>query len=152
MKRIGVISDTHGLLRPEALKHLEGSDLIMHAGDIGAQDIIPRLEQIAPTLAVRGNVDNAAWCFSYPLTNATELENVSIYLYHGHLDLDIDLKAGGFKVLISGHSHLPKLTEENGILHLNPGSAGQKRFKIAVSMAELIVDNGQARAKLISLE
>ena len=119
MKRIGVISDTHGLLRPEALNNLEGSDLIIHAGDIGAEDIIPKIEQLAPTLAVRGNVDKAAWCYKFPLTNATEVDGVGIYIYHGHLDLDIDLKAGGFQILISGHTHVPQIVEENGILHLN---------------------------------
>ncbi len=151
MKRIGVISDTDGLLRPEALKQLEGSDLIIQAGDIGAESIISKLELIAPVIAVRGNVDNAAWCYRYPLSNAVELGEVSIYVYHGHLDLDIDLTAGGFQILISGHTHVPKVEEQNGILHLNPGSAGRKRFSLPVSMAELIIDGENASANLISL-
>ncbi|MCA9836206.1 MAG: metallophosphoesterase family protein [Trueperaceae bacterium] len=152
MKRIGVISDTHGQLRPEVIKRLDGSDLIIHAGDVGADGIIGRLEQIAPVKVVRGNVDYGAWASKFPLTEALELEGVAIFIYHGHLDLDIDPVKGGFKVIISGHSHIPKLEEKEGILYLNPGSCGPKRFSRPVSMARLELADGNARAELIPLE
>ena len=152
MKRVGVISDTHGLLRPEALEALQGYDLIIHAGDMGSEDIIPALEGIAPVHAVRGNVDNGAWAWRFPLTEALELEGVALYIFHGHLELEIDPVAGGFGVIIQGHSHRPLIKTENGVLYLNPGSAGRKRFSLPVTLATLMLNKGHAEAELIYLE
>ena len=152
MKRIGIISDTHGLLRPEALTALAGSDHIIHAGDIGKESIIKELELLAPVTAVRGNVDNEAWCFRYPLTQALEFEGIFIYVYHGHLSLDIDPKAAGFSMIILGHSHEPKIEEKNGVTFFNPGSAGKKRFSLPVSLGTLELSNGEVSPKLIYLD
>lgn len=152
MKRVGVLSDTHGLLRPEALDALKGSDLIMHAGDIGSEAIIPALEKIAPVKAIRGNVDNGAWARRFPLTEALELAGVALYSYHGHLELELDPAAGGFDVVIQGHSHKPFIKTEKDVLYLNPGSAGRKRFSLPVSLAKLTLRDGQAEAELIYLE
>jgi putative phosphoesterase len=150
MTRVGVLSDTHGLLRPEVLKQLQGVDLIIHAGDIGSETIIPELETIAPVYAVRGNVDNGAWAYKFPLSNALEVEQVFIYVYHGHLEPDVDPRKN-FQVVISGHTHEPLLEQQGDILYLNPGSAGHKRFSLPVSMAELTVDGSKISAKLITL-
>jgi uncharacterized protein len=148
--RVGVLSDTHGLLRPEVIKQLQGLDLIIHAGDIGNETIIPELEKIAPVYAVRGNVDNGAWAYKFPLTNAVQVEQVFIYIYHGHLELDIALDKN-FQVIISGHTHEPLIEKRNGILYLNPGSAGHKRFSLPVSMAELTIDGSDLKARLITI-
>jgi uncharacterized protein len=150
MTRVGVLSDTHGLLRPEVLKQLQGVDVIIHAGDIGSETIIPALEKIAPVYAVRGNVDNGAWARTFPLTNALEVEQVFIFVYHGHLELDLDPRQN-FQVVVSGHSHVPKLEQQGSVLYLNPGSAGHKRFSLPVSMAELTVDGSKVSAKLVTL-
>jgi uncharacterized protein len=150
MTRVGVLSDTHGLLRPEVLKQLQGSDLIVHAGDIGSETIIPELESLAPVYAVRGNVDNGAWAYKFPLTNAVQIGETFIYIYHGHLDLDIDSDKNS-QVIISGHTHVPLLEKRDDILYLNPGSAGHKRFSLPVSMAKLTVDGADIKARLITL-
>jgi uncharacterized protein len=151
MTRVGVLSDTHGLLRPEVIKQLQGSDLIIHAGDIGSETIIPELGKIAPVYAVRGNVDNGAWAYKFPLTNAVELEQVFIYMYHGHLEVDLEPDKT-FQVVISGHTHVPLLEQRGDVLYLNPGSAGHKRFTLPVSMAELTVDASKISARLITLK
>jgi hypothetical protein len=148
---IGIISDTHGLLRPEAIKALQGSSLIIHAGDIGKESIIPELESIAPVYAVRGNVDHSPWAFRYPLTQVVETHGIFIYVHHGHLELDLDLQAAGFHILISGHTHEPLVEHKNGILYVNPGSAGPKRFHLPVSLASLNIQHGNFNAKIISL-
>ena len=137
MTRVGILSDTHGLLRPEALEALKGSDLIIHAGDIGSETIIPTLESIAPVKAVRGNVDRAAWAYSYPLFEAFDLANKYFFIYHGDIEPEIDPKAGKFDVVVFGHSHMPSIEKENGVLFINPGSAGRKRFSLPVSLAVL---------------
>jgi uncharacterized protein len=149
--RVGVLSDTHGLLRPEVIKRLQGSDLIIHAGDVGSGAIISELEKMAPVYAVRGNVDNGAWAHKFPLTNAVQVEGAFIYVYHGHLDLDI-APDKSFQVIISGHTHVPKLEHHNEVLCLNPGSAGHKRFSLPVSLAELTVDGSGVKARLITLD
>lgn len=151
MTRVGVIADTHGLLRAEALAALAGSNLILHAGDMGSSDIIPALESIAPVRAVRGNVDGSAATFKYPLTEALEVENISIVMYHGHEPLGIDPLAGGFALVISGHSHRPELREENGVTFLNPGSAGPKRFSLPVCLARVTIDGSTISAELVYL-
>jgi uncharacterized protein len=150
MTRVGILSDTHGLLRPEIVKRLQGSDLIIHAGDMGSETIIPELEKIAPVYAVRGNVDNGAWAYRFPLTNAVHVEQVFIYIYHGHLELDI-APDKQFQVVISGHTHEPLIEKRNGVLYLNPGSAGHKRFSLPISMALLQVDGANLTAKLVTL-
>jgi uncharacterized protein len=133
--QIGVISDTHGLLRPEAIEALLGSDLILHAGDIGTPEILEELSTIAPVVAVRGNNDVGAWARTIPESETIAIENVSIHLLHIAKDLKLDPKTAGVQVVISGHSHKPSIEEREGILFLNPGSAGPRRFKLPVSIA-----------------
>jgi putative phosphoesterase len=149
---IGVISDTHGLLRPEALEALRGSDSIIHAGDIGAPDILDRLVEIAPVTAVRGNVDRGAWTRKIPVTDVLEVEGVSIYVIHDLSQLDLKPEAAGFVVVVSGHSHVPKQETKNGVLYLNPGSAGPRRFRLPVSVGKLVLRGGRVSAELIELK
>jgi uncharacterized protein len=151
MTRVGVLSDTHGLLRPEVVKGLQGSDLIIHAGDIGSETIIPELEQIAPVHAVRGNVDKGIWGYHFPLYTVVEIGQIFIYVHHGDRELDMDPVAAGFQVIISGHTHVPLIEKRNDVLYLNPGSAGHKRFSLPVSMAELTVEGTDIKARLIPL-
>ena len=141
--QIGIISDTHGLLRPEAVKLLRRSHHIIHAGDIGSPEIIPALEQIAPVTAVRGNVDTAAWARRFPATEVVELGGVHIYVIHDLHALDLDPKAAGFGAVISGHSHQPKQEMKNGVLYFNPGSAGPRRFSLPVTVGRLEIENGR---------
>ena len=153
MKRweIGVISDTHGLVRPEALAALHGVDRIVHAGDIGSADVLGRLETIAPVSAVRGNNDRGPWAEKLPLTDVVEIGAVSLYVLHDLHELDLEPRAAGFAVVISGHSHQPRLDEKDGVLYLNPGSAGPRRFKLPVSLARLVVEGANVRAQIIPL-
>jgi putative phosphoesterase len=134
---IGVISDTHGLLRPEALKALEGCDLIVHAGDVGKLAILDELRTIAPVVAVRGNIDTGAWAERLPLTAAVETRPAWIYVLHDIHQLDIDPAAAGFHIVVSGHSHQAGREERSGVLYLNPGSAGPRRFRLPVTAARL---------------
>ena len=136
-KRIGVISDTHGLLRAEAVDALRGSELILHAGDVGDREILQRLRDVAPVLAVRGNIDTAAWCEALPETRIVETAGALIYMLHDVKRLDLDPAAAGFSIVISGHSHKPERTERHGVLYLNPGSAGPRRFHLPISLARL---------------
>ena len=153
MLRIGVISDTHGLLRPEALAQLQGSDHIIHGGDIGNPDILDQLAAIAPLTVVRGNNDNAPWAHAIQKTARLDVGGVSIYAIHNIAMLDIEPVAAGVHVIISGHSHCPTKQFRSGILYLNPGSAGPRRFKLPVSVAELLVDGPSSlTARLIELE
>lgn len=151
MTRVGIISDTHGLLRPEAVAALQGLNLIIHAGDIGKETIIPELERICPVYAVRGNVDHAPWAFKFPLTQIVEQAGIFMYVYHGHISLDLDPKAAGFQVVISGHSHEPSIETRDSILYINPGSAGPKRFHLPVSVAILEINQEKLEAKLKTL-
>jgi putative phosphoesterase len=137
--KIGVISDTHGLLRPEALIALQGSDYIIHAGDIGDPDILPALASIAPVTAIRGNVDHDPRTRKIPATNVLEIQDVSIYILHNLAALDLKPEAAGFAAVIYGHSHEPKQEVKNGVLYFNPGSAGPRRFKLPVTVGRLIV-------------
>lgn len=150
--RIGVISDTHGLLRPEALAQLQGSDHIIHGGDIGNPGILDQLAAIAPLTVVRGNNDNASWAQHIPATARLDLGGVTIYVVHNIATLDIDLVAAGIQVVISGHSHCPTKQLRSGILYLNPGSAGPRRFKLPVSVAEILVDSPSVTARVIELD
>lgn len=149
---IGVISDTHGLLRPEALGALRGSDQIIHAGDVGDPAILDRLREIAPVTAVRGNVDRGAWAEKLPQTAVLELGGVSIYILHKIDDLDLKPEAAGFAAVVYGHSHVPKQETRNGVLYFNPGSAGPKRFKLPISIGKLIVEDGRVRAEIVDCE
>ena len=149
---IGIISDTHGLLRPEAVAHLRGSDHIIHAGDIGSPEIIPNLKEIAPVTAIRGNVDAQAWARQFPETEAVELEGKLIYIIHDLNALDLQPQAAGFAAVISGHSHQPKQETKNGVLYFNPGSAGPRRFNLPVSVGRLRIEAGEIKAEILFLE
>jgi putative phosphoesterase len=149
---LGVISDTHGLLRLEALEALRGSDLILHAGDVGAPEILEALAKIAPVTAVRGNVDTASWARALPETEVVEASGMSIYILHDRSQLDLKPEAAGFRVVIYGHSHQPKIEEKNGVLYFNPGSAGPRRFHLPVSVGRLTIGAGKVQAELVELE
>ena len=151
MAVIGVISDTHGLLRREAISALQGSDHIIHAGDIGDAAILDRLNEIAPVTAVRGNVDKGAWAQKIPESNVLEVEGVSIYVLHILDELDLKPEAAGFAAVIYGHSHVSKQEVKNGVLYFNPGSAGPKRFNLPVSIGKLVVRNGRIEAEVLDL-
>ncbi len=134
---IGLISDTHGLLREEALRALEGSDLIIHAGDVGKPEIIDALKTLAPVFAVRGNVDTEPWASALPETEVVEVGPATIYVLHDVHALDLNPAAAGFHIVVSGHSHKPARTERDGVLYINPGSAGPRRFQLPVTIARL---------------
>src|SRR5213079_1719877 len=151
MTTIGVISDTHGLLRPEALAELQGSDFIVHAGDIGDPAILDKLNQIAPVTAVCGNVDHGTWAERITQTNVLEAEGASIYVLHILDELDLKPEAAGFAAVIYGHSHMPKQETKNGVLYFNAGSAGPKRFNLPVSLGRLIVERGKIQTQIIKL-
>lgn len=146
---VGIISDTHGLLRPEALDALRGSDRIIHAGDVGDPKILDELSQLAPVTAARGNIDKGAWARKLPETDALEVAAVSIYVVHNLEDLDLKPEAAGFAAVIYGHSHVPKRQFRNGVLYFNPGSAGPRRFKLPVSVGRLIVDENAVCAEIL---
>jgi uncharacterized protein len=149
---LGVVSDTHGLLRPEALRALRGSERILHAGDIGAPEILDALAQIAPVTAVRGNIDTEPWARSLPETEVVEAAGVSIYILHDLSQLDLKPQAAGFRVVVCGHSHRPKIEEKNDVLYFNPGNAGPRRFKLPVSVGRLMIEAGKVRAELLELD
>jgi hypothetical protein len=142
MKTIGLIADTHGLLRPEAVRALAGVSHIIHAGDIGGAEILKALRKIAPVYAVRGNNDKGPWAAALPLCEALELEGVSIHVLHDLKEIDLDPKAAGFDVVVSGHSHKPTVTERDGVTFINPGSAGPRRFKLPVTVGYLDIATG----------
>jgi uncharacterized protein len=150
--KIGVISDTHGLLRPEAVEALRGSDRILHAGDVGDPEILEALRQIAPVSAIRGNVDTGSWARGLPETEVVEIDEVSIYMLHDLNQLDLKPEAAGFRVVIYGHSHKPQMEQRNGVLYFNPGSAGPRRFRLPVSIGKLIIAAGTVRAELVELK
>jgi putative phosphoesterase len=149
---VGVISDTHGLVRPEAVAALAGVERIVHAGDIGSPDVLTQLERVAPVVAVRGNNDRDAWAAAIPQTEVVEIGGVSLYVLHDLHELDLDPRAAGFAAVIAGHSHQPRLDERDGVLYLNPGSAGPRRFKLPISLARLTVAGARVRAELVTLE
>jgi putative phosphoesterase len=148
---LGVISDTHGLLRPEAVEALRGSDRILHAGDVGTPEILQGLAKIAPLIAIRGNVDTAPWARSLPATEVIEAGGISIYMLHDLAQLDLKPEAAGFRVVVYGHSHQPKIEEKNGVLYFNPGSAGPRRFRLPVSVGRLMIASGNVRTELVEL-
>jgi len=132
---VGLISDTHSLMREKALEALQGSDLIIHAGDIGDPAVLNSLATIAPVRAIRGNNDRGAWAANLPTTEVIELGSHSIYVLHNLAELDLDPKVAGFSVVVSGHSHQPAVEERGGVLFVNPGSAGPRRFRLPVTVA-----------------
>jgi putative phosphoesterase len=148
---VGVISDTHGLLRPQALDALKGSAHIIHAGDVGDPSILDRLAAIAPVTAVRGNVDTAAWAERLPLVDAVELAGHLFYVLHQRQHLDLDPQAGGIAAVIFGHSHQPSIEVLGGVLYLNPGSAGPRRFSLPVTVARVTVSAGGVEAVIAPL-
>ncbi len=151
VRRVGVISDTHGLLRPEAVAALAGVELILHAGDVGGPEVLEALAEIAPVVAVRGNNDRGAWAEGLPIREAVEVGAVRVYLLHDLKEIGLSPSAAGFRVVVSGHSHKPCAEERGGVLYLNPGSAGPRRFKLPVAVARLTVRGAEASAELIEL-
>jgi putative phosphoesterase len=150
--RVGVISDTHGLLRPSAVAPLESCEAIIHAGDVGDESILEELEAIAPVHAVRGNVDMEPWARRLPRTRVVEVGGLSVYVLHDILDLDLDPAAAGFDVVVFGHSHQPSVERRDGVMRLNPGSAGPRRFDRPVSVAVLRARDGVADAEIVEIE
>jgi uncharacterized protein len=151
MAIVGVISDTHGLLRPEAVDALRGVNRILHAGDIGAPEILEQLQAVAPVTAVRGNVDGGVLARKLPLSEVIEVGGISIYMLHILEKLDLKPEAAGVSAVIYGHSHVPKIEEKNGVLYFNPGSAGPRRFKLPVTVGRLMVDGEKVHAEIIEL-
>ena len=149
--RIGLISDTHGLVRPEALQALAGVDRIIHAGDVGGAGVIETLTGIAPVDVVRGNNDKDPWGAQLPEWLALEFEGIGIHVRHDVKELDVDPVAAGFRVVIAGHSHKPVVAERDGVLFVNPGSAGPRRFSLPVTVGYLTVTGGGAQAEIKSL-
>ena len=148
---IGVISDTHGLLRPEAIRALRGSDHIIHAGDVGEPSILDQLRALAPLTAIRGNVDKGQWAQNLAATEVIEPGSVPIYVLHDLSKLDLKPEAAGFRAVISGHSHVPKQETRNGVLYFNPGSAGPRRFKLPISIGKLTVEGKDVRGEIIQI-
>jgi uncharacterized protein len=149
---LGVISDTHGLLRPAAVEALLECRLILHAGDVGSPEILDALAALAPVTAIRGNVDRGAWARALPETEVVESGGLSIYLIHDLGKLDLKPEAAKFSVVIYGHSHQPNIEEKRGVLYFNPGSAGPRRFNLPVSVGKLIISAGKITAEILELK
>jgi uncharacterized protein len=152
VKRIGLISDTHGLLRKEAVEALLGSELIIHAGDVGKPEILEELRKIAPVVAVRGNVDTEPWAQALPETTVAEAGAAMIYVLHDVKALDLNPAAAGFHIVVSGHSHKPGTVERDGVLYVNPGSAGPRRFQLPVMVAHLNLERTPYEVEFVDLE
>jgi putative phosphoesterase len=148
---IGLISDTYGLLRPEAVAALSGSDFIIHAGDIGKLEVLEGLTRLAPVTAVRGNVDRGDWALPLQPTEVLDAGGNYIYVVHNIAELDLDPVAAGFRAVVSGHSHQPDVREKDGVLYVNPGSAGPRRFSLPVALARLTISSGRIFPQLIEL-
>jgi putative phosphoesterase len=151
-KLVGVISDTHGLLRPQALDALRGSALIIHAGDVGSPDVLDALRLLAPVFAVRGNVDKGAWAEQLPETEMVQVDAHLLYVLHILDELDLHPPTAGFRAVISGHTHQPKMETKDGVLYFNPGSAGPRRFNLPISVGRLVVADGNLRGEIVHLE
>lgn len=148
---IGVISDTHGLLRPEAIEALRGSEHIIHAGDVGALEILVQLARLAPLTVIRGNVDKGVWTRKLPETELVEIAGVTIYVVHDLGTLDVKPEAAGINVVIYGHSHVPKIDTRNGVLYFNPGSAGPRRFRLPITVGKLTLERGNVRGEIAQI-
>lgn len=149
--RVGVISDTHGLLRDEALEALAGCELIVHAGDVGKPEILTALERIAPVRAIRGNIDHGEFADALPHDDVIEIADRVLYVLHDKNELALDPVAAGFDVVITGHTHEPRIEQERGVTYLNPGSAGPRRFKLPVTVAILLLDADTVEAEIVQL-
>lgn len=149
--RIGLISDTHGLLRPQALEALRGSELILHAGDVGKPEILTALRELAPVIVVRGNVDTSEWARALPETAVVEAGKVLLYVLHDLHALDLNPAAAGFQVVVSGHSHQPGKSEREGVLYINPGSAGPRRFHLPITLARLNLSRARFEVEFVEL-
>jgi uncharacterized protein len=152
MVRIGLISDTHGLLRPEAVSFLRGCDHIVHGGDIGHAEILTQLSALAPVTAVRGNNDNGPWAERLSQTQFVQIGEIFVYALHDIAQLDIEPGGAGVHVVVSGHSHKPSVEHRDGVLYVNPGSAGPRRFRLPISVAELVVEGSAVSARLVELD
>jgi uncharacterized protein len=150
--RLGVISDTHGLLRPQAVAALRGCDLIIHAGDVGHEAVLDGLRSIAPTHAIRGNIDTATWAARLPPSDIVEVGELSFYVLHNIADLDLDPPTAGFAAVVYGHSHQPSIETRDGVLYLNPGSAGPRRFRLPVTLARVAVAGTDLRPQIVELQ
>ena len=150
-RRIGVISDTHGLLRPEAVTALAGSELIVHAGDVGSPEVLRGLSVLAPVVAIRGNNDRDAWASRLSESEVVEIGGAKLLVIHDLADLDRDPAAAGFQVVIAGHSHRPRIEARSGVLYVNPGSAGPRRFSLPIAVAELRVRRGKVTGRIIEI-
>ena len=148
---VGIISDTHGLLRPEAVVALRGSQIILHAGDVGDSEILERLRNIAPTVAVRGNIDTAPWANALPMTEVVEIGDLQFYMLHDLSALDLNPRTAGFAAVISGHTHRPVADVRDGVLYLNPGSAGPRRFTLPIAVARLQIDGATLSHEIVEL-
>ena len=151
MPRIALISDTHNLLRPEALAFLSGCDHIVHGGDIGGPDILARLAAIAPVSVVRGNNDGAPWAADIPVSLTVVLGGVAVHAVHDIADLHLGPDDADVQVVVSGHSHKPSMVERDGVWFINPGSAGPRRFSLPISVGELLIDDGRVTPRLVTL-
>jgi putative phosphoesterase len=149
--QVGIISDTHGLLRPQAIKQLAGTDHIIHAGDIGGPEVVEELRRIAPTTAIRGNIDVAEWAKGYPDTELVVLGGRAFYVLHNLKEIKLDPAASGFDVVISGHSHRPKIETKKGVLYVNPGSAGPRRFKLPVAVATVTLSEREILPRILEI-
>jgi len=149
--RVGVISDTHGLLRPQALEFLKGSELIIHCGDICQPAVIEELSRLAPVTAVRGNNDNGSWADELPESATIRVADILIYVIHDLSQINIDTAAAGVAIVLSGHSHKPSITNRDGIMYMNPGSAGPRRFKLPICVAELVVDGNAVIPRIVEI-
>jgi len=149
---VGVISDTHGLLRPEAVAALRGSHLIVHAGDVGRPEVLDHLREIAPTYAVRGNIDTQAWARKLPATEAVAVGSLVLWVLHDRSELDLDPVAAQFAAVIFGHSHKPSIEMQDRVLYLNPGSAGPRRFRLPVTVARLRIVGTSIEPQIVELD
>ena len=148
---VGILSDTHGLLRPEVAETLAGCGYILHAGDIGDGQVLERLKRIAPVTAVRGNMDYGSWSNSLPVSEMVEIDGIYFYIIHDLNQLDLDPAAAGIQVVVSGHTHQPHLIEKNGVTYLNPGSAGHRRFDYPVSLAMVLLQDGTVTSRIVEI-
>ncbi len=151
-KTVGIVSDTHGLLRPEVEAALAGCDRILHAGDVGDGRVLESLKNIAPVVAVRGNMDYGSWANALPVTEVVEIDDVFFYILHDRYHLDLDPKAAGMHVVVSGHTHRPELFTKEGVIYLNPGSAGHRRNSYPVSVARVYIHNGTPTPHLVTVD
>jgi len=149
--RVGLISDTHGLVRDEAVEVLKGCQHILHAGDIDGPEVLVKLRRLAPVTVVRGNNDRGFWAEAIPAYDVVKFGSVSVYLRHDELELDVDPRAAGIRVMMFGHSHKPRVETRDGVLFVNPGSAGPRRFKLPIAVGELLISGNQVDARIIEL-